>query len=55
MFSYATLIAFLSVLSGLYSLPYGNWEFKNKNILSGIVIYVLGTLSMFLGIYQSFI
>lgn len=54
MFSYTMLIAILAVISGLYTLPYGNWNFKNKNILSGVIIYFFGILSVFLGVFQYF-
>lgn len=54
MFSYTMLITILSIISGLYALPYGNWEFKNRNILSGIIIYITGITGVFLGVLQYF-
>lgn len=54
MFSYTMLITILSIISGLYALPYGNWEFKNRKILSGIIIYITGITGVFLGVLQYF-
>lgn len=54
MFSYTMLITILSIISGLYALPYGNWELKNKKILSGIIIYIIGITGVFLGVLQYF-
>lgn len=54
MFSYTMLITILSIISGLYALPYGNWEFKNRKILSGIIIYIIGITGVFLGVLQYF-
>lgn len=34
------LILVLSLISILYAIPYGTWEYQNENKLGGIIVYV---------------
>lgn len=35
-----TLVFILGILSILYAIPYGTWEFNNENKIGGFIIYL---------------
>lgn len=35
------IIIALDVLSFCYAIPYANWEYKQKNVASTIIIYII--------------
>lgn len=48
------IVIILSVISGIYALPYGNYEFKNKNKTSAIIIYMTALIGITLSIFQCY-
>ena len=46
MLSMSFLILILSILSIGYAIPYANWEFKQKNKASAIMIYVIALATL---------
>lgn len=49
------LILFLGVFSAIFAIPYGKWEFSQKNKSGGIMIYIISTAVLTISILQAII
>lgn len=49
------LILILGIISALYAFPYGIWEWKNKNKIGGICVYITAIICIVLSTLQLFI
>ncbi len=50
-----TILIIFSILSALYAISYGNYEAKNSNKTSAIVIYTIALAGIALSIFKIFI
>ena len=48
-------VIILSIISGAYVLPYGNYEYKMKNKTSAIIIYMTALVGITLSVLQCYI
>lgn len=53
--SFNVIMSIMGIISGLYALPYGIWEFKRKNRLGAVVVCIVAVLCMFLSVFQNFV
>ena len=49
------IVIILSIISGAYALPYGNYEYKRKNKTSAIIIYMTALVGITLSVLQCYI
>lgn len=48
------LIFILCLLSALYAIPYGTWEWQNNNKLGGFVVYIFSAICIIASIANFF-